>query len=143
MSRICEITGRGPRITHQVSHAHNVSKHWVYINLQTVRVLVNGRVQKMRVSTKAIKSGLIVKPPFKIRERKPKVVETRVVEAPVSPVMEEAPREFFSQSSVVSLLFKPKKLVAEDGSEEAAEGAEGEAEASPAKTDIAPTEPQA
>ena len=38
-------------------------------NLQKVRVLVNGRVVRMRVAAKFISRGLIVKPPIKRKQK--------------------------------------------------------------------------
>jgi large subunit ribosomal protein L28 len=34
MARICEITGKKPRVGNKVSHANNKSKRWFYPNLQ-------------------------------------------------------------------------------------------------------------
>jgi large subunit ribosomal protein L28 len=46
-----------------VSHAHNVTKRRFNPNLQRVRSLNKGRVQKIMVCTNCIKSGRIVKAP--------------------------------------------------------------------------------
>jgi large subunit ribosomal protein L28 len=45
-----------------VSHAHNVNKRRFNPNLQRVRAVRNGRVEKILVCTRCIKSGLVVKP---------------------------------------------------------------------------------
>jgi large subunit ribosomal protein L28 len=45
-----------------VSHAHNVTKRRFYPNLQTVRAVQNGTVKRMKVCTRCIRSGLVVKP---------------------------------------------------------------------------------
>ena len=63
MSKICEICGKKPMIGCNVSHAHNVTKRRFNPNLQRVRSLNNGRVQKIMVCTNCIKSGRIVKAP--------------------------------------------------------------------------------
>ena len=34
MARICEITGKRPRVGNNVSHANNKTKRWFYPNLQ-------------------------------------------------------------------------------------------------------------
>ncbi len=34
MAKICEITGKRPRVGNQVSHAKNKTKRWFYPNLQ-------------------------------------------------------------------------------------------------------------
>ncbi|MBT3231853.1 MAG: 50S ribosomal protein L28 [Calditrichaeota bacterium] len=120
MSRRCELTGRGPRVGNKVSHAHNVSKRRWNINLQKVRVLVDGKVVRMKVCTKAIKSGLVVKPTFIPKAPKLKVQKSQVAVAAV--VDEEPISEFFSTGSVVSRIFKPKPtgagVVEEDSIEE-------------------------
>ncbi len=35
MARVCEITGKRPRVGHRVSHANNKTKRWFCPNLQT------------------------------------------------------------------------------------------------------------
>lgn len=44
-----------------VSHAHNVTKRRFKPNLQNVRALHEGKVQKLLVCTNCIKSGRVVK----------------------------------------------------------------------------------
>lgn len=61
MSKMCGICGKKPMVGNNVSHAHNVTKRRFNPNLQSVRTMYNGRVQKMKVCTKCIKSGFIVK----------------------------------------------------------------------------------
>lgn len=63
MSRECEICGKKPLVGNNVSHAHNVSKRRFNPNLQRVRMVYKGRVKKMVVCTKCIKSGQVVKTP--------------------------------------------------------------------------------
>lgn len=46
-----------------ISHAHNITKRRFNPNLQNVRALHKGRVQKMVVCTQCIKSGSVVKAP--------------------------------------------------------------------------------
>jgi len=118
MSRRCQITGRGPQVGHKVSHAHNIALRRWNINLQKVRVLINGRVKKMRVSTQAIKSGLIVKPPVKIRTPKPRIQRIAAPTQAASVISDDQPMQFFSDSSVVSRLFKPKPKPGEAPPEE-------------------------
>lgn len=107
MSRRCELTGRGPRVGNMVSHSNRKTKRKFDVNLQKVRVLVDGRVVTMKVSTRAIKSGMVVKPPIKLRLRKPKVLKTQTVVQQIQHV-EDSPSRFFSESSVVTRLFKPR-----------------------------------
>ena len=114
MSRKCQITGRGPRVGNNVSHAHNVNKRRFLINLQKVRVVIDGKVQHIRVSTKAIKSGLIERPSFTYKPRKPKQYEVSVMESAAAKQAvvtgeEESAGKFFSTGPVVSKIFTKKK----------------------------------
>lgn len=61
MAMRCEICGKGPVVGRRVSHAHNVSPRRFEPNLQTVRALVKGAARRMRVCTRCIRSGKIVK----------------------------------------------------------------------------------
>ncbi len=63
MARKCAICGKKPLVGNHVSHAHNVNKRRFNPNLQNVRTVYNGRVQKMVVCTNCIKSGKVVKAP--------------------------------------------------------------------------------
>lgn len=110
MSRKCQLTGRGPSIGHKISHAHNLTKRRWNINLQKVRVLVDGKVVKMRVSTKAIKSGLVEKPPVKLRARRSRVRKPQVTKtAAETNIEQEQVEDYFSPDSVVTRIFKPGK----------------------------------
>jgi large subunit ribosomal protein L28 len=62
MSKICEICGKKPMVGYNVSHAHNKSKRRWYPNLQKVRAVKNGQNVRMKVCTRCIRSGLVVKP---------------------------------------------------------------------------------
>lgn len=61
MSRQCEICGKKPVVGHNVSHAHNVTKRRFNPNLQRVKAVRNGRIQRIQVCTRCIKSGFVVK----------------------------------------------------------------------------------
>ncbi len=61
MSRVCEICGKGPSFGHNVSHANNKTRRMWYPNLQSVKVLMNSNVVKMRVCTRCIRSGKVTK----------------------------------------------------------------------------------
>lgn len=63
MSRRCEICGKSPLVGNHVSHANNKNKRRFLPNLQKVRTqLPNGEVRKIRVCTRCIRSGAVVKP---------------------------------------------------------------------------------
>ena len=61
MASVCEICGKKPMVGSNVSHAHNVTKRRFKPNLQSVRALHDGKVQKLVVCTTCIKSGRVVK----------------------------------------------------------------------------------
>lgn len=77
MARICEFTGARPRKGSKIwrsgkpkreggigTHVTAITKRRFFPNLQRVRtVLPSGEVRYVRVSVKAIKKGLVIKPP--------------------------------------------------------------------------------
>ena len=58
MSRICELTGKGRQVGHNVSHANNKTKRSFLPNLQNVTLLSDslGRGVKLRVSMNGLRS---------------------------------------------------------------------------------------
>jgi large subunit ribosomal protein L28 len=63
MSRKCEFCGKTPQVGNNVSHANNKTKRVWYPNLQPVRhVGRDGQAGRIRVCTRCIRSGLVVKP---------------------------------------------------------------------------------
>ncbi len=58
MSRICELTGKGRLVGHNVSHANNKTKRTFLPNLQNVTLLSDalGRGVKLRVSMNGLRS---------------------------------------------------------------------------------------
>jgi large subunit ribosomal protein L28 len=63
MARVCDVCGKGPSFGHSVSHANNKTNRRWYPNLQPVRALVDGQPRRLRVCTRCIKSGRVVKAP--------------------------------------------------------------------------------
>ena len=61
MAQRCEICGKGPSFGRNVSHAHNVTPRRFNPNLQTVRASVNGGTKRLRVCTRCLRSGKVVK----------------------------------------------------------------------------------
>jgi large subunit ribosomal protein L28 len=61
MARQCEICGKGPVVGRQVSHAHNVSPRRFEPNLQLVRAMIGGGVRRIRVCTRCLRSGKVIK----------------------------------------------------------------------------------
>ena len=58
MSRICELTGKGRQVGHNVSHANNKTKRVFLPNLQNVTLMSDGlgRSFRFRVSTHGLRS---------------------------------------------------------------------------------------
>lgn len=61
MAQRCELCLKGPRAGNNVSHANNKTKRRWLPNLQRVRVRVDGSIKRLRVCTRCIRSGGIVK----------------------------------------------------------------------------------
>ena len=61
MAKRCEICGKGPVVGRNISHAHNVSARRFEPNLQRVRAMVNGGIRRLRVCTRCLRSGKVVK----------------------------------------------------------------------------------
>ncbi len=75
MPRVCYFTGKKTSFGHQITHRGKakylggvgtkitgITSRKFKPNIQKVRAVVNGRVTRIKVSAKAIKSGLVVKP---------------------------------------------------------------------------------
>ena len=58
MSRICELTGKGRQVGHNVSHANNKTKRIYRPNLQTIALASEllGNSYKLRISMNALRS---------------------------------------------------------------------------------------
>ena len=56
MSRVCAITGKGPLSGNKRSHSLHATKRKWNVNLQTVKVMVDGKPKKIRVSARALKT---------------------------------------------------------------------------------------
>jgi large subunit ribosomal protein L28 len=63
MSKKCDICGKKSLVGNHVSHAHNVNKRRFHPNLQRVRSVQNGRVEKINACARCIRSGKVEKPP--------------------------------------------------------------------------------
>jgi large subunit ribosomal protein L28 len=63
MARQCEICGKRARVGNRVSHSNIKSKRRFHPNLQEVRhQWSNGRVESIRICTRCLRSGAVVKP---------------------------------------------------------------------------------
>lgn len=57
MSRKCAITGKGPMVGNNVSHANNKTKRRFMPNLRTVRVMIeDGTTRKIRVAASTLRT---------------------------------------------------------------------------------------
>ncbi len=76
MSRVCHFTGKRTRFGSSIARrgkakylggvgrkTTGITKRKFKPNIQRVRAIVDGKVVRIKVSTKAIKQGLVVKPP--------------------------------------------------------------------------------
>jgi large subunit ribosomal protein L28 len=76
MSRVCYFTGKRTRAGRSIARrgkakylggvgrkVTGISKRKFKPNIQKVRALVDGKVVRIKVSAKAIRNGLVVKPP--------------------------------------------------------------------------------
>jgi len=61
VARSCQVCGKGPVYGNKISHAHNVSSRVWYPNVQKVRVVVGRTRRRMKVCTRCLRSGAIVK----------------------------------------------------------------------------------
>jgi large subunit ribosomal protein L28 len=61
MARRCEICGKGPLVGNIVSHANNKTKTRSLPNLRSVRVNRDGEVKHIRVCTRCLKAGKVLK----------------------------------------------------------------------------------
>ena len=61
MAQVCEVCGKKPQFGNNVSHAHNVTRRRWNVNLQTVKARVNNAGKRIRVCTRCIKAGKVVK----------------------------------------------------------------------------------
>jgi large subunit ribosomal protein L28 len=87
MARVCELTGKGPTKGSRIwrsgkpkreggigTHITAITKRRFLPNLQRVKAVIDGEVRYIRVSTRALKKGLVTKAPkrnWKKSEAKP------------------------------------------------------------------------
>ena len=59
MGKFCEVCKKGVMSGNLVSHSNRKTKRSWAPNIQTVHVVVDGRVQKMSVCTRCLRSGKV------------------------------------------------------------------------------------
>jgi len=58
---MCSVCGKRPVVGYRVSHAHNKTKRIWKPNVQKVRLVVDGKVRRMNVCTRCLRSGKVRK----------------------------------------------------------------------------------
>ncbi|GAC41669.1 50S ribosomal protein L28 [Paenibacillus popilliae] len=61
MARKCYVTGKKPGSGNHKSHANNKSRRSWGVNVQKVRILVDGKPKRVYVSTRALKAGKVTR----------------------------------------------------------------------------------
>ena len=61
MAKICDLCGKGRLVGNKVSHSNIKTKHVQQPNLQRVRAQLEGTVRRVRVCTRCLRSGKVVK----------------------------------------------------------------------------------
>jgi large subunit ribosomal protein L28 len=59
MARVCFITGRKTATGNKRSHSNRATRRTWKVNLQKVRILVDGKPKRVLVSARALKSGKV------------------------------------------------------------------------------------
>lgn len=62
MSMSCEICGKQRLVGNNVSHSNIKTKRTQKPNIRRVRAVVNGTVRRVRVCTRCLRSGKVIKP---------------------------------------------------------------------------------
>ncbi|WP_297238218.1 50S ribosomal protein L28 [uncultured Faecalicoccus sp.] len=56
MSKVCAVSGRGPLTGNKRSHSMRATRRTWNVNLQKVRLVVDGKPQTVRVSARALRT---------------------------------------------------------------------------------------
>ena len=59
----CYACGKGVAFGNNVSHANNKTRRTWKPNLQTVRVLIDGKIEKVKVCTRCLSAGKVKRAP--------------------------------------------------------------------------------
>lgn len=57
----CDFCGKARQRANKVSHSNIKTRKWQHPNVQPVRALKDGRVQRLKACTRCIRSGKVVK----------------------------------------------------------------------------------
>ncbi|MSP61618.1 MAG: 50S ribosomal protein L28 [Myxococcales bacterium] len=61
MANTCDFCGKGRLVGNRVSHSNIKTKRVQHPNIQRVRALVEGVVQRLRVCTRCLRTGKVIK----------------------------------------------------------------------------------
>ncbi len=61
MARRCFVTGKSAKAGNARSHSMRATRRTWGVNVQKVRILVDGKPKRVYVSTRALKSGLVTR----------------------------------------------------------------------------------
>jgi len=62
MANVCDYCGKGRMVGNNVSHSNRHTKRVFRPNIRQVRAVVDGVVRKVRICTRCLRTGRIVKP---------------------------------------------------------------------------------
>ena len=61
MSFACEYCGKDRQKAHKISHSNIKTRKWQQPNLQNVRVMKDGKTQRVLACTRCIRTGVVIK----------------------------------------------------------------------------------
>ncbi len=61
MAQRCDLCGKSPAVGNTISHAHKLTRRRWLPNLVSMRAVVNGQAQRVRVCTRCLKAGKVTK----------------------------------------------------------------------------------
>jgi len=62
MAKICEFCAKGPATGNQVSHSNIKTRTRWLPNLKRMKAFINGATQTVRICTRCIRSGKVIRP---------------------------------------------------------------------------------
>ena len=63
MARVCQVTGKKPQTGNNVSHANNKTRRTWKPNLQVARILIEGKVTRVKVCTRCLAANKVRRAP--------------------------------------------------------------------------------
>ncbi|MDO4779273.1 MAG: 50S ribosomal protein L28 [Tissierellia bacterium] len=64
MARVCDICGKSKKSGNNVTFSHRAIKRTWAPNLKRVRAVVDGTTKRIKVCTRCLRSGAVVRPDF-------------------------------------------------------------------------------